>query len=452
MNKGYLLLIISTLIILSKEERELKFVFSLFRHGVRAPYKNITEDSKDIFGEQWSGIKELTGVGLRQHYLLGRRNRIRYINESNLLSDTFKTREILIYATDTNRTILSVNAQMQGLYPGKGESLNPIQQEIAVPPNVNINFTEEQELLGNSTLPNNLQVFPVHTFCDKDHYIQLHDYKKCEGFKPIYESKMNSNPVSKFLSDADKEYGELFENITNGTVKKGALLNHHNAYIIFDTIIAEYYDGRNMSKFGNESDVSKLLEKATQFFTYDAFGYSNEEVDKSDYAMGHIFKDIVNWMEKRKDKNVSDISLDYPKLVLFSAHDSTVSAMQAYIKKIFPNKINETILRYPTLASFYNLELYKDCNNSTQKCDYTVEFSFKDEKLFEESLETFNKYVQANQKNESERYVFCNFKYTKVEIVEGENTFKIASIVFGVIFGILFIGDVLTCILLKKKY
>ena len=50
----------------------------------------MTSDFKDCFGEKWIGLKELTGVGLRQHFLVGYRNRIKYINETNLIkSDIF---------------------------------------------------------------------------------------------------------------------------------------------------------------------------------------------------------------------------------------------------------------------------------------------------------------------------------------------------------------------------
>ena len=60
---------------------------------------------------------ELTGVGQRMHYLLGMRNRHRYIETYNFLSEKFDSHELLIYSTAFNRTILSAYAQLQGLYP-----------------------------------------------------------------------------------------------------------------------------------------------------------------------------------------------------------------------------------------------------------------------------------------------------------------------------------------------
>ena len=53
------------------------FVFEIFRHGARTQ-NSLDLNDKDIFGEQWEGILELTNSGLRQHYLLGHYIRNKY--------------------------------------------------------------------------------------------------------------------------------------------------------------------------------------------------------------------------------------------------------------------------------------------------------------------------------------------------------------------------------------
>ena len=66
----------------------LVFLYTLFRHGVRGPL--ILDDNyKDILGEKWTSLGELTGVGERMHYLLGLRNRKKYIEEEGFLSPKF---------------------------------------------------------------------------------------------------------------------------------------------------------------------------------------------------------------------------------------------------------------------------------------------------------------------------------------------------------------------------
>ena len=51
-----------------------------FRHGSRAP-TSIGETKIDKIGEYLENEGALTGVGERMHYLLGLRNRLRYIKD-----------------------------------------------------------------------------------------------------------------------------------------------------------------------------------------------------------------------------------------------------------------------------------------------------------------------------------------------------------------------------------
>ena len=54
------------------------------------------------------------------HYLLGLRNRERYITgQYKFLNEKFDPHEILIYSSSLNRTLLSAASQLQGLYPMK---------------------------------------------------------------------------------------------------------------------------------------------------------------------------------------------------------------------------------------------------------------------------------------------------------------------------------------------
>ena len=125
---------------ISSKDR-LVFLYTHFRHGARAPIE-INKNLYDNLKEYWTNPGELTGVGQRMLYLLGLRNRIRYIKDQQFLSEKFDPHEILIYSSDSNRTLVSCSSQLQGLYPQKdlqGEILNNNQIDIAYP-RVNINY------------------------------------------------------------------------------------------------------------------------------------------------------------------------------------------------------------------------------------------------------------------------------------------------------------------------
>ena len=62
------------------EKFKLIFVMLHFRHGARAP-TSMGETKIDKIGEYSENEGALTGVGERMHYLLGLRNRLRYIKD-----------------------------------------------------------------------------------------------------------------------------------------------------------------------------------------------------------------------------------------------------------------------------------------------------------------------------------------------------------------------------------
>merc|ERR1712166_779596 len=64
---------LSTFSIETDEDRKLEYVFEIVRHGARAPS---TPDPK--FEKEGTYYYELTPVGMRQRYLLGRYNSLKY--------------------------------------------------------------------------------------------------------------------------------------------------------------------------------------------------------------------------------------------------------------------------------------------------------------------------------------------------------------------------------------
>ena len=118
---------------------ELKFVFEIHRHGARAPFVGI-KNNIDCYGEKWISSNELTEVGKRSHFLIGVRNRKRFIEKYNFLKKNFDPEEIEIFTTDFNRTIQSVYSQLMGLYPentGKKISKNLINSDLIRPKSKN---------------------------------------------------------------------------------------------------------------------------------------------------------------------------------------------------------------------------------------------------------------------------------------------------------------------------
>ena len=270
-----LFLIIILLIQNTSQQAELRWAFEIFRHGARTPYSGMTHEFEDCFGQKWYGQKELTGVGLRQHFLVGYRNRIKYTEKNKLIKPYYDPREVYLISTDSNRTIMSANAQVQGLYtPGTGPLIYQNQSDYAVPPVVMSEIKDEKEELDKldyAALPDKMNVIPVHSFFNADHFIQLQDKKVCPKTVEYYTKNQKRKEVVEFLNNMTEKYGEkMNEKLIISDKSKDVLKDYTKAYYIFDTIICRYTEGYDLPDLGKPDE--ELLNDSFKFFDYDLIG------------------------------------------------------------------------------------------------------------------------------------------------------------------------------------
>uniref|UniRef100_H2ZM94 acid phosphatase n=1 Tax=Ciona savignyi TaxID=51511 RepID=H2ZM94_CIOSA len=135
-NNCFVIFVLSTVVTwASSEENELIFANLIWRHGARSPvrsYPTNPYNNKPVWPQ---GFGQLTQVGMRQEYALGRYFRERY---KHLLSSQYNRSEIYIRSTDYDRTLMSAQSNMAGLFPPEGR----------------------QQWNGSST---NWQPIPIHT-------------------------------------------------------------------------------------------------------------------------------------------------------------------------------------------------------------------------------------------------------------------------------------------------
>ena len=468
-NNQNLLIFIFFLIINYSKEDKLRWAFEIFRHGARTPYSGMTKDFKDCFGVQWNGVKELTGVGLRQHFLVGYRNRIRYVEENKLIKENYDPREVYLISTDSNRTIMSANAQVQGLYlPGTGPVLYENQTEVAVPPVESGSYEDEKLKLDNdnfTTLPNRMNIMPIHSFFNEEHFIQLQDKKVCPKTKEIYLNNQQRKEVVDFLKDMTEKYGKNLMNILTEK-DENILKNYTKAYYIFDTIIAQYTEGVDF--FQNILDTlnvsqKELLDDSFKFFDLDLVGNGiDNDKELCLHSMSPIFDRLIKWMDAKieKDKEGSENYTEYdlPKFVMFSAHDSTCAAFMGFMKEVFGTEI-----RYPYFATNINLELNrieKEEGNISED-DYKIDYIINDESMLNISYKEFVQKINEKKKSTEDINKFCGFgeqnndKENKQEENKGQqeeegstNIYIIINVILSIISIILIILLILT---IKKK-
>ncbi|EAT44755.1 AAEL003903-PA [Aedes aegypti] len=102
----------------NEDEGQLLFAHVIYRHGDRTPIEAYPTDPwKDP--SHWStGWGQLTNAGKMRHLMLGNWLRERY---STLLSKTYTNNEIYVRSTDVDRTLMSAESNLAGLFPPTGK-------------------------------------------------------------------------------------------------------------------------------------------------------------------------------------------------------------------------------------------------------------------------------------------------------------------------------------------
>ena len=102
----------------SLAHRKLIFAVDLIRHGDRTPLMEIPTVSYT-----WKeGLEQLTQKGIDQEFALGKVLKDRYITESHLLPEHYTPGTLYARSTGLDRTIMSANSAMTGLYFGTDSS------------------------------------------------------------------------------------------------------------------------------------------------------------------------------------------------------------------------------------------------------------------------------------------------------------------------------------------
>ncbi|KAK2532357.1 Acp2 [Columba guinea] len=343
--------------------RSLRFVTLVYRHGDRSPIKAYP---RDPFQEAaWpQGFGQLTQVGMRQQWELGQALRRRY---RGFLSDTYRRREIFIRSTDCDRTLMSAEANLAGLYPPEGHQMfNP-----------NISW----------------QPIPVHTVPESEERLLKFPLTPC----PRYEQLQNETRHSAEYINKTKENWQFLQMVANETGIRDVSLE--GIWSVYDTLFCEVslavilrsqefslYGPLNLVKnnFAKShkttshhshptrahkmdlpvwvtQDVMTRLKQLKDFGFEFLFGIRSR-VEKARLQGGvlldHIRKNLTKAANVSAHQNL--------KLLAYSAHDTTLVALQMALDVY--NKIQ------PPYASCHLFELYQEDDGN-----FSVEMFFRNE-------------------------------------------------------------------------
>lgn len=383
-----------------KEEAQTKFVYTIFRHGARSPgfHKN-KEFNIDILGHKWNlGEKELTNLGLRQHYILGLSQRERY---NNFLGEYLSEGELLAYSTDKNRTIQSFKAHFQGLYLSNS-NIYKNQTIVSYPPyKVSDNTKNIVNANGLSSIgKHNTNIIAFHHIQPGDPYLYLSHSDYCTGISKFKYNNviaidniktfyMNNHDKLKNIFGVDYELQSILDyNVTLNDKKNNIFKLIDDVKQLYDAVIANYFEENDFKRFfNNKNDLNEFIKEIIKFKTIDMTTayYDDSNSFKARVVVSNILIDILNQIEYRKlhVNSLKEYNNNYPKMIILSGHDTTLSPFIVVLNYIYNTKIV-----YIPYASYLNIQVdYVKLKNNLFKWD--VKIIYNDNTIVHDSLDSF---------------------------------------------------------------
>uniref|UniRef100_UPI00358E9D86 lysosomal acid phosphatase isoform X2 n=1 Tax=Myxine glutinosa TaxID=7769 RepID=UPI00358E9D86 len=298
---------------LGSSTTNLRLVVAVFRHGDRAPEGSYPTDPH---GERvWpQGFGQLTWEGMKQHYELGRFLRERY---SGFLNQTYQRAEVHVRSTDVDRTLMSAEADLAGLFP--------------LPADKEWHFG----------LP--WQPIPVHTRPTRQDRVLRFPLWNC----PRYEELMRETEESASYQNKTRANQKFLAFLSNRTGVSDMEIK--DVWRIYDTLFCQKTHNISLPSWAQESGVWEKMKELSVFNLCSLFGQHGAH-EKSLLQGGLLVSYI------RQNITASSRSPHKLKLILLSAHDTTLAAVQMALG------VYNNIL--PPYAGCHILELHQLHNGS----------------------------------------------------------------------------------------
>lgn len=314
---------------------KLIFAADLIRHGDRTPI-SFMPAYKDFWKE---GSGQLTARGMQQEYVLGAKLRNRYITEAHLLPENYRHDTIYVRSTDVERTLMSAEAFLMGLYP---EGTGPHTRDT-----------------GSPGLPEAYQPIPIHTAPVQMDNVILGNVDT-ETKRYLYDKYVYSTPEWIAQEKSLKPSFERWTKLTGIRIK-----NLSDVESLGDTLYIHGVHHAPIPEQLTDDEINTIIQAGNWAFM----------ASKRPRPIGQAYShQLLSYIMKKIDKAVTKSS---PlKYVLFSAHDSTIastlSALGAPLDVSPPYSSDLNFSVYQHGNEYYVRVTYNDIPVSIPECHGTV--------------------------------------------------------------------------------
>eukprot|EP00090_Calanus_glacialis_P002491 TRINITY_DN11869_c0_g1_i5.p1 TRINITY_DN11869_c0_g1~~TRINITY_DN11869_c0_g1_i5.p1 ORF type:complete len:413 (-),score=122.52 TRINITY_DN11869_c0_g1_i5:35-1273(-) len=278
-----LCLVVKGSISVDNELKGLKLVHLLYRHGDRTPCGGYPTDPYSDPSNWPVGLGQLTSVGKRMHFELGEWLRRRY---DGFLSSNYSEEEIYVRSTDVDRTLMSAQSNLAGLYPPSGYwKWNP---DLAWQP------------------------IPVHTVPEQWDSLLSNHHKECPRLAEMRE-QLKDSPYMKSVYEDNKDLFDYISKHSGWNIKSVEKLDW-----IYDSLLIERFYNKTLPDWTKSVfPGGKFGELRNLVFVMDSFDHEMKRLQG-----GPFVSELVGHYD---DVEGSTLVPANRKVFMYSAHDTTVS-------------------------------------------------------------------------------------------------------------------------------
>ncbi|WP_298622862.1 histidine phosphatase family protein [uncultured Legionella sp.] len=286
------------------------FAVDVIRHGDRTPIAAIPS-----INYQWrEGLGQLTAEGMQQEYQLGMEFRKKYIEQTHLLPKHYQPGTMYVRSTDYDRTLMSAQSLLMGLYPpGTGPKTN----DNSLP-----------------ALPHMFQPIPVFSAPSKYDEIIIQRISN-EERDQLFQQYVFSTKEWRQKNEELKEHYSRWASVTGLEIN-----NLEDLLLLGDALYVHQVHNAPMPEELSSADIKTIIDASHWIL----MAWERPKPIANAYST-KMMTNIANYLNQGS-KNNSTL-----KYVLLSAHDTTVAGALSFLGAPLDNA--------PPYAANLNFSLYE---------------------------------------------------------------------------------------------